>query len=312
MPYPIERGGGRSRKGPLVPAFMRRLGATLEAMPRRLLGVIVALLLLLVTTVDVLTPASVVIGVFYVIPIIIASCWLGPRAAVLSVLVASIGVMLAQSVGPGTEVLSPGTRIWNSFAQAILFFTVAAIQSSLCAALAHERELARTDPVTGVANERYFMQLAYREQRRSRRYRTPLTVGYVGIEWVDPEPEGNRRRKTEDLAVDVAAALASCVREIDVLARMGPGEFAVLLPHADGQGARIVFERLNDSLEGVRTRWPVRWNIGVVTFPAPPDQTEELVRAAERLMHSVRSAGGVIRYAAISPASVQAHSPFGA
>lgn len=310
MPYPIERGGGRPRTGPLVPGFMRRLGAALETTPRRVLGAIVVLLLVLVTAVDIVTPASVVAGAFYVIPIIIASCWLGPRAAVLSVLIAGIGVMLAQSMDPGPAVLSFGTRLWNAASQTILFFTVAAIQSSLCAALAHERELARTDPVTGVANAHYFMQLAYREQRRSRRYRTPLTVGYVCFDWLD-EQEASRQKR-DDLAIDVAAALAECVREIDAVARMGPGEFAVLLPHADAQGARIVFERVGDALEKVRSRWPVRWNIGVVTFPAPPDQTEELVRAAERLMHSVRSAGGGIRYAAISPASVQAHSPFGA
>lgn len=311
MPYPIERGSGRSRTGPLVPGFMRRLGAVLEAMPRRALGSIVALLLVLVTIIDVVTPPSVVVGVFYIVPIILASCWLGPRAAILSVIIGGLGVLLAQSLGPG-ELVGLGTRIWNAAAHAILFFIVAAIQSSLCAALAHERELARTDPVTGVVNTRYFMQLAHREQRRARRYRTPVTVGYLCVEWNDGTADANDRRSAEQIATDVATALAACVREIDVLARTAAGEFAILLPHADAQGARIVFERVNDTLEQVRTRRPIRWSAGVVTFSVPPDETDELVRAAERLMFSVRSAGGGIRYAAISPESVQAHSPFGA
>lgn len=311
MPYPIEQGDGRPRGGPLVPGFMRRLGTILETIPRPATGAGVALLLVIVTVLDIVTTPPVVIGVFYIIPIIIAACWLGPRAAVLSVVVAGIGVMLALSVGPGAEALSLGTRIWNTVAHTILFFIVAAIQSSLCAALAHERELARTDPLTGVANARYLMQLAHREQRRARRYRTPITVGYIGIEWNPEAAEGNRRR-TGEMARDVAVALAQCVREIDVLARMAPGEFALLLPHADAQGGRIVFERVNDALEQLRARLPIRWSIGVVTFPAPPDQTEELVRAAERLMYSVRTAGGGLRFAAISPASVKAHSPFGA
>lgn len=312
MPYPIEQGSGRSRTGPLVPGFMRRFGAVLQAMPRRALGAIVALLLVLITIIDVVTTRSVVVGVFYIIPIILASCWLGPRAAILSVVIGGLGVMLAQSLGPGGELLGLGTRVWNAAAHTILFFIVAALQSSLCAALAHERELARTDPVTGVANLRYFMHLAQREQRRARRYRTPVTVGYVCIEWPDTTVDASDRRTTERIVADVATALAACVREIDVLARIAPGEFAILLPHADAQGARIVFERVNETLERVRPRWPIRWSAGVVTFPVPPDQTEELVRAAERLMHSVRSAGGGMRYAAISPESVQAHSPFGA
>ena len=228
MAYPIEKGEERPRSGLLAPRVARRLGAALEAMPRRLLGTIVALLLVLVTVADTLTPASVVVSVFYVIPIIIASCWLGARAAFLSVLLGGIGVMVAQTLGPAGDVLSMGTRVWNASALTILFVGVAAIQSALCASLAYERELGRTDPVTGVANARYFMQLAFREQRRARRYRTPLTVGYIGIERLDDaRADSGSRRTAEQHARDVALALAGCVREIDVLARMAPGEFAV-------------------------------------------------------------------------------------
>src|SRR5690606_41993970 len=97
------------------------------------------------------------------------------------------------------------------------------------------------------------MQLAYREQRRSRRYRTPLTVGYVCFDWLD-EQEASRQKRG-DLAVDVTAALAEGVRGIDAVARMGPGEFAGPRPHGDAQGARLVFERDGGGLEEDRTRW---------------------------------------------------------
>src|SRR5690606_9973924 len=105
--------------------------------------------------------------------------------------------------------------------------------------------------------------LAHREQRRARRYRTPITVGYIGVEWEADAADGSRRRTAERMAREVAVALAACVREIDVLARMAPGEFGLLLPHADAQGARIVFERVNDALEQLRARLPIAWSIGV-------------------------------------------------
>lgn len=311
MPYPIERGESRRRAGPLVPSFLRRVGGLLETTPPAVLGGVVAVLLVVVTILDVVTPPALAFGLFYIVPIILASCWLGPRAAVLSVLLAGLGMLLADSMGAAAGSVEPMTRYWNAGVRTLLFFVVAAIQSALCSSLAHERELARTDPLTGVANARFFNELAYREQRRARRYRTPLTVGYLDLNGFRQINEVQRRRAGDQVLVEVAAALAGSIREIDGVARIREDEFAILLPQADATGARIVFDRITEALEGVKTRWPIAWSVGVVTFPAPPDETDELLRSAERLMYSVKSAGGGIRFAAISPASTRVHSPFG-
>ncbi len=311
MPYPVERGETRGRAGPLVPSFLRRVGGLLETMQPAVLGGIVAVLLVAVTVLNVVTPPALAFGLFYIVPVILASCWLGPRAAVLSVLLAGIGMLLADAMGPAAGSTGAVARYWNAGAHTVLFFVVAAIQSALCSSLAHERELARTDSLTGVANARFFNELAYREQRRARRYRTPLTVGYLDLNGFRQINETQRRRTGDQVLVEVAAALAGSIREIDGVARIREDEFAILLPQADATGARIVFDRIGDALEAVKTRWPITWSVGVVTFPAPPDETDELLRSAERLMYSVKSAGGGIRFAAISPASTRVHSPFG-
>lgn len=310
MPYPIDRGAARSPSGPLVPAFVLNAGRVVGSLPPAAIGAVVAVLLVLVTVLDAATGNELAVSVFYVVPIVIAACWLGVRGALLSVVVAGTGVVLADTLG-GAAYAHPATRYWNALMLTAVFFVVAAIQSALCIALHHERELSRTDGLTGVANSRYFMELARREQRRARRYRAPLTVAYVDLNDFSAINRTHGEEAGDQVLREVAHAIAASVREIDVVARMGDDEFAVLLPQADASGARIVLGRMEGELKQVSARWPVAWSIGVVTFPAPPDDVEELVRAASRLMHSVKSAGGGVRFAAISPASTQVHSPFG-
>lgn len=311
MPYPIDRGDARNPSGPLVPAIVLRVGRFFGTLPEAAVGALVALLLVLVTVLDVVTGPELAVSVFYIVPVIIASCWLGARGALLSVLVAGTGVLLADVLA-GTVYAQAAARYWNALVLTGLFFVVAAIQTALCGALRYEREMSRTDALTGVANARYFFELAHREQRRARRYRTPLTVAYVDLNGFKAINDAHGHAVGDQVLREFAHALAASVREIDVVARVGGDEFVILLPQADAAGARIVMGRLGREIDQVRSRWPIAWSIGVVTFPAPPDDIEELVRAADRLMYSVKNAGGGVRFANISPASTKAHSPFSA
>ncbi len=310
MPYPIDSSGARPPSGPLIPGFVLKIGRSVGALPQAIVGAVVAALLVLVTVIDTLTGPELAVSVFYLVPIVIASCWLGTRGALLSVLVAGVGVLLADVLGDAAYA-QPAARYWNAAVLTCVFFVVAAIQTALCSALRHERDLSRTDPLTGVANGRYFFELARREQRRARRYRTPLTVAYLDLNGFKAINDLHGHDTGDRVLTEVAHALAASVREIDGVARMGGDEFAILLPQADASGARIVLSRMAGELEKVRGRWPIAWSIGVVTFPVPPDDVEELVRAADRLMYSVKNAGGGIRFAAISPDSTKVHSPFG-
>ncbi|MGH7507260.1 MAG: GGDEF domain-containing protein, partial [Longimicrobiales bacterium] len=250
MPYPIDRGGARVPSGPLVPAFVLGIGRAVGSLPPAAIGAIVAVLLVLVTVLDATTGTELAVSPFYIVPIVIASCWLGVRGALLSVLVAGTGVLLADTLGDSVYA-HPATRYWNAVMLTAVFFVVAAIQSALCSALRHERELSRTDALTGVANARYFTELARREQRRARRYRTPLTVAYVDLNDFAAINRMHGVDTGDQVLREVAHAIAASVREIDVVARMGDDEFTILLPQADAAGARIVLGRMEGELEQV-------------------------------------------------------------
>lgn len=310
MPYPVDRRGARPSLGPFVPAVVVHAARGIGALPAPLTAAIVAGALVAVTVLDVVTGPDLAVSLFYVLPIIVAAGYLTPRGAALSVVLAGLGVLLAEyRTGIGhSDGLTPW---WNAFTRFLIFAMIGLVVSALRAAVEHERELARTDALTGVANARHFFELARREQRRARRYRTPLTIAYVDLDAFKSINDRHGHDVGDRVLCATADALAVSVREIDVVARIGGDEFALLLPQADAAGARIVMERVEAELGTIRAEGePVRWSIGVVTFPAPADDVEDLLRASDRLMYSVKQGGGGMRFATIAPASTRAHSPF--
>ena len=123
----------------------------------------------------------------------------------------------------------------------------------LCAAStqAHRRACAarisdanRTDPLTGLLNRRAFEELLDLELERAARAGRPISV-IVGD--LDGFRAVNERHghAAGDAALQVVAQNAlKWKRRIDLAARIGGEEFALLLPETDERGAFIVAERL--------------------------------------------------------------------
>jgi diguanylate cyclase (GGDEF)-like protein len=309
MPYPIDRGGALA-PSPRVPAVITRIGRALGQLPQQTIAVIAGLLLALVTWLDVATGPEAAFSIFYLVPIVLASWYLRWAHAVLFVLASGALWLLADQLA-GAVYAQLGVAYWNTAVRTGVFLVVAFIVTALRNALQHERDLARTDALTGVANARYFFELARREQRRARRYRTPITIAYFDLDGFKQINDTRGHDAGDQVLTRVADALAQSVREIDVVARLGGDEFVILLPQADAEGARIVLDRMHTELARVREAgWPIAWSIGVATFATPPEDVEELVRAADRLMYSVKHAGGGVRFAAISAQSTEVPSPY--
>lgn len=89
------------------------------------------------------------------------------------------------------------------------------------------------DPSTGVYSPTYFRHRLQQEVARSYRYQRPLTLLAVHC------PAATR----DDVAAKVASMLASACRNVDLVARIEPDLFAVLLPETTLDGAEVVVTR---------------------------------------------------------------------
>ena len=95
---------------------------------------------------------------------------------------------------------------------------------------------------------------------------------------------------------EFARVLRAATREIDLAARWGGEEFAVLLPGTDADDARVVAERIRARLaervvltpDGVPVQ--VTASFGVAAYPAAESETA-LIAAADAALYAAKHAG---------------------
>lgn len=104
--------------------------------------------------------------------------------------------------------------------------------------------LARHDPLTGLPNRRAFEEHAHMLVAAARRSGEALSVAIVDADHFKRVNDTYGHAVGDATLVAIAGALRGCLREADLVARVGGEEFALLLPGADGAGALIVAEKM--------------------------------------------------------------------
>lgn len=165
--------------------------------------------------------------------------------------------------------------------------------SELRSALERESRLSRTDPATGVANRRLFVEFAKLEIETAHKYKHPLTVVYIDIDNFKIINDTCGHHTGDRVLQTVAETIKDSLRETDVVARLGGDEFAILLPKSEYEPAQIVIrrvqKRLLESME--RQKLSTTFSIGAVTFTQPPSSVDEMLKQADSLMYLVKNNG---------------------
>jgi diguanylate cyclase (GGDEF)-like protein/putative nucleotidyltransferase with HDIG domain len=162
--------------------------------------------------------------------------------------------------------------------------------STINNALIHEQigRSADTDSLTGLPNSRALMTRLEQETARANRQQSSYTVFVLdlnGLKQINDRfghLEGNRALRA------VGKTLGRCLREYDLLARMGGDEFVILLPGMDGDAAAekrielaMAVERLGDEFP----EFEVSISMGSATYPADGRNPEQLLGLADRRMY---------------------------
>lgn len=149
------------------------------------------------------------------------------------------------------------------------------------------------DPVTRLYNRSYFQGRLIEELRRAVRYDRELSLCMMEITNYYQIRKAEGQEAVEKLLCYVAGTLSRLTRECDVAARLGEGNFAVLLPETGWRGAKVMAERLTRYLErflpsmvtgGITPE--IRW--GVASFPEEVRMPEKLYNAASEALRRSR------------------------
>jgi len=251
-----------------------------------------------VGSLDFLTGYELGFSLFYLVPISLVTWFRGLRLGIM-ICLASASVWLIAEMSAGISYSHPAIYAWNTIIRLGFFITVTFLLSTTRRALDREKELARTDYLTGAANSRFFSDFVEMEIDRSERYGHPFTIAYIDLDNFKAVNDQLGHATGDQVLYTVANHIKKNLRKSDVVARLGGDEFALLLPETGLESAQGALAKLQHGLveEMQRSNWPITFSVGVLTCIDTPSTTYEIVRLADDLMYSVKREGkNAIKY----------------
>ncbi len=162
------------------------------------------------------------------------------------------------------------------------------------AELEHE---ANTDALTGLSNRRRFMEALERETERAVRYDRPLSILLLDLDSFKIVNDTHGHAAGDAVLERSADSMRSVCRDLDLPARIGGEEFAVLLPETDRTGAAAVAERLRsrigDEVHTSPTGVPfyVTASIGVAGVDAEAHTPSTVLHMADDALYAAKDGG---------------------
>lgn len=159
------------------------------------------------------------------------------------------------------------------------------------------RELAMTDPLTGVYNRRTFFELAEMEFWRALRARSPLSLLMIDLDHFKTVNDVHGHPAGDAVLKHVVAVIADCLRAEDLFARYGGEEFCVLVAGLSRDDALALAERIRRTVEEQaaqigNVRLPVRVSIGFATIvPDEHNNISLLLARADEAVYDAKRAG---------------------
>jgi two-component system, cell cycle response regulator len=182
----------------------------------------------------------------------------------------------------------------------------------------HLKKLATTDELTGLANSRWFRERLKKIMESARKNKTPVTLLLFDIDDFKKYNDRHGHGTGDEILKQTSQLMRRCVREHDVVARIGGDEFAVIFwenqgprtvrdPHADPDTATgrppqtpaIMCKRFQSLLAkhafsalGSAGLGTLTISGGLATFPWDGANPEELIAAADKaLMFGAKRSG---------------------
>jgi diguanylate cyclase (GGDEF)-like protein/PAS domain S-box-containing protein len=165
----------------------------------------------------------------------------------------------------------------------------------------HELERqANTDFLTGLTNRRHFIDRAAQALTQARRNRDGFSMLMLDIDHFKAINDTHGHQSGDLVLQQVARALQSAVRGIDLVARIGGEEFAVMLPNTDEENAVLAAERLRLAVAGSELHaeggapLQVTLSIGVASTSCHANRPlgiDTLLQEADRALYAAKKQG---------------------
>jgi len=158
------------------------------------------------------------------------------------------------------------------------------------------RRQAVTDELTGLANHGRFQELLNAEVEAVRRYNHPVGLIMLDIDDFKLINDTHGHQQGDLVLGHVARVLRENSRDVDVPARYGGEEMALILPHTDLDGAYAIAERIRSAIEALRVpqldgTGALRVSASVGVASSSEGSKSELILAADSALYAAKRHG---------------------
>lgn len=157
--------------------------------------------------------------------------------------------------------------------------------------------LATQDPLTGIANRRYFLEIASRVIEQARRYQRPVSIVMIDLDHFKEMNDTFGHKTGDKVLIHITRCMQAVLRKVDILGRYGGDEFVILLPETTQEGARRLTERLRQaiaqqSITAGGVSIPITLSIGLASnVKEPALSLDELLQRADRALYDSKLNG---------------------
>jgi diguanylate cyclase (GGDEF)-like protein len=154
---------------------------------------------------------------------------------------------------------------------------------------------ARTDGLTGMLNHRAFYESLEVELRRCRRYGGKVSIIMADIDNLKPINDQYGHRAGDMAIKQISRRLSACIRQIDLAARYGGDEFAIILPNTSISDAAVVAERMVQMVCDTPMMWEnekIKISISAGVGQYNPDtDPADITKATDQALYAAKLAG---------------------
>ncbi len=159
------------------------------------------------------------------------------------------------------------------------------------------QHMAHHDNLTGLPNRHFFYDYLDKSAARAFRHGTILAVFFVDLDKFKRVNDTLGHAEGDLLLASVAKRLAECMRESDVVARIGGDEFVIMLDdiksaHGAAKVAQNILEVMSKAIVMEGHEWLVSTSIGISLYPADGSDVETLISNADSAMYTAKEYGG--------------------
>ncbi|MGO1693850.1 MAG: diguanylate cyclase [Marinobacter sp.] len=157
-------------------------------------------------------------------------------------------------------------------------------------------KLSMTDRLTGLLNRGTWENLVDAEFERFRRYGQATSLVMFDIDFFKKVNDNHGHLAGDEVIKHTADTAKSNLRQSDSIGRYGGEEFGIVLPETDAEGARIICERIRESIEQsvVQTSAaPVRYtvSVGIAQLTDKPKNHMKWMQQADEALYAAKKSG---------------------